>query len=61
MIYISLFDKEVRELDAYPDIRLRSYKRYLGSTAIPLVSLLNYPPKIEAVFKLNRPVSLIGY
>ncbi len=31
-IYISLFDREVRELEAYPDTRLRSYKRFLGST-----------------------------
>lgn len=35
--------------------------RYLGSFSIPLISILNNPPKIDAIFKINRPLALFNY
>jgi hypothetical protein len=35
--------------------------RFLGSFTIPLSSILNNPPKMEAMFKLNRPLALFNY
>ena len=60
MIYISLFDREVK-VSGTGVMQIRPDYRYLGSVSIPLISLLNNPPKIEAVFKINRPLSLFNY
>jgi len=35
--------------------------RFLGSFSIPLISILNNPPKMEAIFKVNRPLALFNY
>lgn len=35
--------------------------RFLGSFTIPLASILNNPPKLEAMFKVNRPLALFNY
>jgi len=35
--------------------------RFLGSLTIPLSSILNNPPKLEAMFKINRPLALFNY
>lgn len=35
--------------------------RYLGSVSIPLLSILNNPPKLEAIFKVGRPLALFNY
>jgi hypothetical protein len=57
MIYISLFDRVINQ---NLDLTKNNYK-FLGSLSIPLISLLNNPPKIEAVLKLERPISLLQY
>jgi hypothetical protein len=35
--------------------------RYLGSFSIPLSSILHNPPKLEAMFKIERPLALFNY
>jgi len=35
--------------------------RFLGSFTIPLSSILNNPLKMEAMFKVNRPLALFNY
>jgi coiled-coil and C2 domain-containing protein 2A len=60
MIYITLFD---RELSMYNTgrVEIEQNYRYLGSFSIPLIALLNNPPKIDAIFKVNRPLALFNY
>jgi hypothetical protein len=62
MIYITLFDVEVidRGVPSLSHLANTQY-RYLGSFSIPLISLLNNPPKIDAIFKVERPVALFNY
>ena len=62
MIYINLLDAEIIDhgvgnLSPLPQTNYR----YLGSFSIPLISLLNNPPKIDATFKVERPVALFNY
>ena len=65
MIYISLFDQEITPYteDDYNEaaIKMTIEYRYLGSFSIPLSSILHNPPKMEAVFKVNRPLALFNY
>ena len=35
--------------------------RYLGSFSVPLQTILYNPPKMEAMFKVNRPLALFNY
>lgn len=60
MIYITLFD---RELVMYNTgrVEIEQNYRYLGSFSIPLIALLNNPPKMDAIFKVNRPLALFNY
>jgi hypothetical protein len=60
MIYVTLFDKEISTYNS-GRIELEQNFRYLGSFSIPLISLLNNPPKIDAIFKVNRPLALFNY
>jgi len=62
MIYITLFDKE-EEVSSIGNgkIVIQSNFRFLGQFSIPLISILNNPPKIEANFKINRPYELLNY
>lgn len=60
MIYITLFDKEVTVMNT-GRVEVETNFRYLGSFSIPLISLLNNPPKIDAIFKVNRPLALFNY
>ncbi len=64
MLYISLFDQEItpyKEDDYNSVIKMQIEYRFLGSFTIPLSSILNNPPKMEAMFKLNRPLALFNY
>ena len=61
MIYITLFDIEIQTSNAGPQIVLNPQYRYLGSLSIPLIALLNNPPKIDAMLKINRPLALFNY
>jgi hypothetical protein len=60
MIYITLLDREITPSTSGP-VRLYDSYRYLGSFSIPLISILNNPPKIDAIFKVNRPLALFNY
>lgn len=62
MIYVTLFDAEIADtgLAALSPMAHTNY-RYLGSFSIPLISLLNNPPKIDAIFKVERPMALFNY
>lgn len=60
MIYITLFDRETSYLNT-GRIEIEYNFRYLGSFSIPLISLLNNPPKIDAIFKVERPLALFNY
>lgn len=60
MIYITLFDREI-QLISTGRVEIETNLRYLGSFSIPLISLLNNPPKIDAIFKVNRPLALFNY
>jgi hypothetical protein len=62
MIYVTLFDAEIVDtgVAALSPMAQTNY-RYLGSFSIPLISLLNNPPKIDAIFKVERPVALFNY
>lgn len=62
MIYITLFDVETIERGPNMQvIQTEKNFRYLGSFQIPLISLLNNPPKIDAIFKVDRPMALFNY
>lgn len=63
MIYVSLFDREIIHEDdyTYGAIKMIIEYRYLGSFSIPLSSILTNPPKMEAMFKVNRPLALFNY
>jgi hypothetical protein len=60
MIYVTLFDREILVLNS-GRLELETNYRYLGSFSIPLIAILNNPPKIDAVFKVNRPMALFNY
>jgi hypothetical protein len=60
MIYITLFDREIQMINT-GRVEIETNLRYLGSFSIPLISLLNNPPKIDAIFKVNRPLALFNY
>lgn len=60
MIYVTLFDREII-LSNTGHMELEQQYRYLGSFSIPLISILNNPPKIDAIFKINRPLALFNY
>lgn len=65
IIYLSLFDQEITPYkeDDYnaTSIKMTVELRYLGSVSIPLLSILNNPPKLEAMFKVGRPLALFNY
>ena len=61
MIYITLFDEEMVDIYGAMQAMPKVNFRYLGSFSIPLISLLNNPPKIDAIFKVERPVALFNY
>jgi len=65
LLYISLFDREItpyKEDDfSSTQIKMQIEYRYLGSFSVPLTSILNNPPKMEAMFKVNRPLALFNY
>lgn len=60
MLYITLFDREITSV-ANGRVQLEMNYRYLGSFSIPLIAILNNPPKIDAIFKINRPMALFNY
>jgi hypothetical protein len=60
MIYVTLFDREVTVMNS-GRIEIDTNYRYLGSFSIPLIAILNNPPKIDAIFKVNRPMALFNY
>jgi hypothetical protein len=60
MIYVTLFDREI-VLMRGRGVEIETNFRYLGSFSIPLISILNNPPKIDAIFKVNRPMALFNY
>jgi len=60
MIYITLFDREI-SISNSGRVEVEQNLRYLGSFSIPLIALLNNPPKIDAIFKVNRPLALFNY
>jgi hypothetical protein len=60
MIYVTLFDREINVFNT-GRIEIEQNYRYLGSFSIPLIALLNNPPKIDAIFKVNRPLALFNY
>ena len=63
MLYFSIFD-EVENME-YNEITnaftIKIDKRFLGSFSIPLSTVLQNPPRMEAMFKVNRPLSLFNY
>ena len=63
MIYISIFDREVYhdDSDYSSDIKFKVEEKFLGSFQIPLTSILANPPKMEGMFKVNRPLTLFDY
>lgn len=60
MIYVTLFDREISVMNS-GRIEIETNYRYLGSFSIPLIAILNNPPKIDAIFKVNRPLALFNY
>jgi len=60
MIYVTLLDREI-DVAQSDKIEIQFSYRYLGSFSIPLISVLNNPPKIDAIFKVNRPLGLFNY
>lgn len=60
MIYVTLFDREIVVMNS-GRIEIDTNYRYLGSFSIPLIAILNNPPKIDAIFKVNRPMALFNY
>jgi hypothetical protein len=60
MIYVTLFDREII-ISNSGHMEIEQQYRYLGSFSIPLISILNNPPKIDAIFKINRPLALFNY
>jgi hypothetical protein len=65
MLYVSLFDREITPYKedefSSAQIKMQIEYRYLGSFSIPLTSILHNPPKMEAMFKVNRPLALFNY
>jgi len=60
MIYVTLLDREI-DVGQSDKIEIQFSYRYLGSFSIPLIAVLNNPPKIDAIFKVNRPLALFNY
>jgi len=63
ILHLSLFDAlgSVKNRRDNPNkFTLLVNRHFLGSFSIPLISLFDNP-KIEAAFKLNRPIILFGY
>ena len=60
MIYVTLFDREIVLMRGHR-VEIETNFRYLGSFSIPLLAVLNNPPKIDAIFKVNRPMALFNY
>eukprot|EP00742_Colponemidia_sp_Colp-10_P008183 GILJ01008844.1.p1 GENE.GILJ01008844.1~~GILJ01008844.1.p1 ORF type:complete len:1598 (-),score=270.09 GILJ01008844.1:58-4851(-) len=64
-IYFLLFD-ELRVGSAGDDreqdtTTFRRERRFLGSFSIPFTTLYFNPPRMEGQFRLNRPLTLLGY
>eukprot|EP01022_Parablepharisma_sp_SALTPOND_P033088 TRINITY_DN88170_c2_g1_i1.p1 TRINITY_DN88170_c2_g1~~TRINITY_DN88170_c2_g1_i1.p1 ORF type:complete len:1162 (-),score=130.16 TRINITY_DN88170_c2_g1_i1:2098-5583(-) len=60
-LYFSLFD-EIKHLKS--DIEqdtIRRERRFLGSFSLPLLTVFQNPPRLEAMVKLNRPSIIFGY
>ena len=60
MIFVTLFDREIVLMRGHR-VEIETNFRYLGSFSIPLIAVLNNPPKIDAIFKVNRPMALFNY
>ena len=54
----SISDSDMHRLNTY---QLRLERRYLGSFILPLLTIFQNPPRIEAMFKVERPLSMFGY
>ena len=62
MLYFSLFDemKNSNEGEGEQDT-IKKERRFLGSFSIPLLTVFQNPPRMEAMVKLNRPPIIFGY
>lgn len=63
ILYISVFDfvgsyKKLKDMPSQYNIVTKD--RYIGSFSIPLLTLFQNP-KMNSLFKLNRPIFLFGY
>lgn len=63
-LHIALYDRELYNIidSGYStQIVTKIEIRFLGSLQIPFSTVLQNPPKIEAMLKLNRPMPLLNY
>ncbi len=61
MLYFSLFD-EIKSTEGDMDQEtIRKERRFLGSFSIPLLTVFQNPPRLEAMVELNRPLIIFGY
>ena len=64
-LYFNLFDEKKLILEddmrRVNTISLKIERRFLGSFSIPLLTIFQNPPRMEAMFKVNRPLFLFGY
>ena len=62
MLYFNLFDQNrVAEKLAEGKVIIKTENRYLGSFSLPLLTVFLNPPKLEGMFRVERPLSLQGY
>lgn len=61
MLYFSLFDEVKNVRNDEEGGLIRKERRFLGSYSLPLLTVFQNPPRLEAMCKINRPVLLFGY
>jgi len=61
MLYFSLFDEIKNIKNDVDQDTIRKERRFLGSFSLPLLTVFQNPPRLEAMVKLNRPQIIFGY
>ncbi|CAG9318052.1 unnamed protein product [Blepharisma stoltei] len=64
VLYFNLYDQLLNIKQVIMDkgeVNLRLERRYLGSFALPLLTVFQNPSGIEASFRVDRPLCLFGY
>ena len=61
VLYFILFDEVKKIRDDKESETVKKERRFLGSFTIPLLTVFQNPPRLEAIIKVSRPSIIFGY